>query len=95
MYEEGRSINHSKIYIRECDVNTLKNTLSDVVLGNKYNLPVKQKEVSISSDFLEKYVGTYQISPDLKIAISKEDNQLSAQLSGQEKVKIYPETETF
>jgi CubicO group peptidase (beta-lactamase class C family) len=76
------------------DLYTFKNTLSDISLGKKYIMPVKQKVISLDSASLDNYIGTYQISPDVKILISKDGNQLNAQLSGQGMYDIYPESVT-
>jgi len=39
-------------------------------------------------------VGTYEVTPAYKIAITREGGRIFAQATGQPKVEIFPETET-
>ena len=43
---------------------------------------------------LDKYVGDYQFTTTFKMTITREENQLYAQATGQEKFAIFPESET-
>ncbi len=49
-----------------------------------------KEEITLPSDLLEKYAGTYELTPDLHITISKEDNKMFARLGNQEKFNILP-----
>ena len=42
---------------------------------------------------LGSYVGTYELVPGFEIVISREDNSLKAQATGQSAFPIYPKTE--
>jgi len=48
------------------------------------------KIVDVADDILETYVGNYQLLPAVFIEVSKEEKQLSVQVTGQPKVAIYP-----
>ena len=57
--------------------------------------PAKQhKEITLDPNTLELYVGQYQLAPNIFFSITRKDNQLSAQLTGQGPLAIYPETKT-
>jgi hypothetical protein len=40
------------------------------------------------------YAGDYELQPGAVLTISKEENRLMAQLTGQQKFEIFPESET-
>ena len=52
------------------------------------------KEVSVPNDLLESYVGNYELKPGFVLTISKKDNQLSAQATGQPKLDIHAKSNT-
>ena len=55
-------------------------------------LPPK-KEITLSEDILQKYVGEYQVTPDISIFITREGKQLFARASGQDRFEIFAEKE--
>ncbi len=54
----------------------------------------KSDAVELSDSTLEKYVGTYELTPQFQIIISKEGTQLFGQATGQEKFEMFPENDT-
>lgn len=50
--------------------------------------------VSLSEETLERYVGRYEVQPGFFIAITRQGAQLSAQVTGQPSVEIYPSSAT-
>lgn len=50
--------------------------------------------VHVPADILERYVGTYQLAPTFSIRITREDDHLFAQATGQAKSEIFPESQT-
>ncbi len=63
-------------------------------LDSKYELKVIKKVVSVDPALLRSYAGIYELNPQFKITISLEGEQLQAQATGQERFKIYAETDT-
>jgi len=49
--------------------------------------------VSLDPHFLDSYVGFYRLNPRSIVAIMREDNQLFAQLTGERKLRIFPESD--
>jgi uncharacterized protein YneR len=54
----------------------------------------ERKEVAVSPSVLEQYVGTYALQPGLDIVVTVEGNQLITQGTGQNKIPVFPESET-
>ncbi len=58
-------------------------------------MPVVKKEVKLSDNVLNRYVGEYKLPNGFSIAVSNEGNKLFALAQGdQEKVELTPESET-
>lgn len=55
----------------------------------KEELPV----VEVANSILESYEGTYELAPTFSIEITREDNQLFAQATGQPKFPVFPSAE--
>lgn len=55
---------------------------------------VKRAKVELEPEVLERYVGKYQLNPKTVFDIVLQDDQLRAQLTGQPRVPIFPESET-
>ena len=56
--------------------------------------PVKEHiEITLDTKVLDNYVGSYQLSPSAILTISREGNQLFGQLTGQQKLELFPEAE--
>jgi len=51
------------------------------------------KEITLDPKVLETYVGVYQLAPGVTFAITQEGARLFAQLTGQDKFEVYPETQ--
>lgn len=65
-----------------------------ITLGLPYSLPVIRKEIKIKPEIFDKYVGSYEFSPEFKISVFKDaDGKFMSQATGQDKVEIYPETD--
>lgn len=52
-----------------------------------------RKEISLSEEVLEKYVGEYQLAPTFSIVITREGKRLFAQATGQQKFELFAEKE--
>jgi CubicO group peptidase (beta-lactamase class C family) len=65
------------------------------ILYNK-PLPVKKerKEITLTNEQLQKFVGVYELMPGFEITISTDKDQLFAQPTGQSMLPIFAETET-
>jgi CubicO group peptidase (beta-lactamase class C family) len=53
-----------------------------------------RKEVDLSESVLDQYVGDYQLTPGFVISVTRENNKMFTQATGQTKVEIFAESET-
>jgi Domain of unknown function (DUF3471)/Beta-lactamase len=56
--------------------------------------PIKEhKEITITTKVFDNYVGAYQLAPNAVMTISRDGDRFFAQLTGQGKLQIYPESD--
>lgn len=60
------------------------------MLGKPQKPSVFPEELVVSAEELDAYIGTYELSPGAYITVSKTQNQLAAQLTGQARHPIFP-----
>ncbi len=72
----------------------IANDLSAIVFGQKYEIPMERKEIVVSLEILRKYVGSYQLLPNVVFHILLENGKLFGQVADQQKVSLSAETET-
>lgn len=76
------------------DLTALTNSLTSISLGGPYELPDALVEIEIENpDLYDKYIGEYELAPGAVCTITKEDNRLFAQITGQEGFEIFPSSE--
>lgn len=54
----------------------------------------ERTEITLEPEVLERYVGRYQLAPNFVLTISREQDQLFTQATGQGRAPIFPESET-
>lgn len=52
-----------------------------------------RKQVEVDPQRLESYVGLYELAPEFILTVTRKDNQLFVQATGQPRFEIYPESE--
>ena len=80
--------NHNNVAI---PIKSIRNILYNKPLPTKKD----RKEITLTSEQLQKFVGVYEVEKDFKIKISLTNNQLFAQLTGQNALQIFAESELF
>jgi CubicO group peptidase (beta-lactamase class C family) len=75
-------------------VDQLTGKLAAIALGEEAVLPVEKKEITVPTEILTQYVGTYALQPGFDLVITLEGNQLITQATGQGKIPIFAESET-
>lgn len=68
--------------------------LTAILQGNPYELPAQEAAVEVNSALLNRYVGTYQVTPDFQVRITAEDGKLQIQGTGQPQIPLYAASET-
>ena len=80
--------------IQAAPAGKIANDLSAIVFGASYEIPKERKEIAVEPKILEKYVGQYQVAPNLIITVMLENGKLLGQVSGQSKFALSAESET-
>jgi D-alanyl-D-alanine-carboxypeptidase/D-alanyl-D-alanine-endopeptidase len=65
-----------------------------IAMGEKVEPPKPAPMVKVAPEVLQKYVGDYAITPQFVIAVTLEGSKLMVQATGQQKFRVYPESET-
>jgi CubicO group peptidase (beta-lactamase class C family) len=58
-------------------------------------VPAQRKETTLPAATLARYVGSYQMKPEVELTVTLDGSQLKAQLTGQPAYPIFAETETL
>jgi len=74
--------------------NDIATKLAALAHGEKVVLASERKEIAVPPKILAKYVGSYELHPDLVLMVTLENGQLMAQPTGQPKAPIFAESET-
>jgi CubicO group peptidase (beta-lactamase class C family) len=73
----------------------LTTKLAQVVHGEKVVLAAEHKEITLPPEILKQYVGTYELTPAFSIAVTLEGDRLMTQATNQQKLPVFPESETM
>ena len=64
-----------------------------VVARHYSRIPAERKTVNLDSKIYDAYAGQYEIAPNVVLNITKEDEKLMSQTTGQPKMELLPESE--
>ncbi len=67
---------------------------SEVAPKTDLPLPTERKAMTLDPAIYDRYVGRYELAPGFVLAVTREGDQLMTQATGQDKVEIFPESET-
>jgi CubicO group peptidase (beta-lactamase class C family) len=67
--------------------------LAAVAHGEKVVMPSERKEVPVDSKVFNGYVGRYELTPNFILTVTREDDHLFTQATGQPKFQIFPESD--
>ena len=73
----------------------LAGQLGALMHGDSVTLTSERKAITLPAARLEKYVGIYELAPTVTITIMLDGGNLGAQLTGQGKNAIFPQSETL
>lgn len=76
----------------QAQVGRMSVDLAAMLFGEEYTMPDVKKSIAVASDILDDYVGMYELQPNFFLTISREDNQMYVQASGQSKLEMYAES---
>jgi CubicO group peptidase (beta-lactamase class C family) len=67
--------------------------LAAIALGDPYEIPGKHTAIEVDPAIYEKYVGSYQVTPDIVITVTTEEGHLFVQAPDQPKFEVFPKSE--
>jgi len=67
--------------------------LAAILFGEEYQIPQRRQVEKIDPEIYDDYVGRYEINPNFSFIISREDDRLFCQPTGQNKLELFPESE--
>jgi CubicO group peptidase (beta-lactamase class C family) len=77
------------------DTTSLTDTLTSITLNKEYGMPEIMKEIKIDDPNLyNSYVGEYDLGSGVHITITKKDDHIYAQVTGQTECEIFPQTQS-
>lgn len=76
-------------------INDIAKDIMNLLYDKPYKLPEIIKEVTLSHEILNKYIGSYQIAPQVLVAITVENGQLFGQATGQNKILLTAQKEDY
>lgn len=68
--------------------------LTAIYFNEPYSVPKKRTEVKVDNAILDTYVGEYKLGPNFSFKITRENEGLMLEPTGQRKTRIYAENET-
>ena len=80
--------------IETAPVDKISMDLAAIVFGEEYEVPKERMAAEVNPRIYDAYVGQYELAPDLIVTVTKENNRLFAQATGQPKFELYPESGT-
>ena len=72
----------------------IANDLAAIALNQPYEIPEQKEPIALDPALYEKYIGNYQLLPEMQVEISVDNDQLIAQATGQDSFVLYPTSET-
>ena len=69
------------------------NNLSAIVFGEPYSLPKQRTAITLPVQAFEKFVGDYQLLPNVVLTVSTENGKFYVRITGGENLEIFPESE--
>jgi CubicO group peptidase (beta-lactamase class C family) len=74
-------------------VDQMQQLLAGVAFGIDVQLTSERKEIKLPREMLASYVGIYQLAPKVKLTMTLDGDQMMTQLSGQQKLQVFPESD--
>lgn len=69
--------------------------LAKAAFGLQFVLPSERKAVSVPTKILAEYVGTYQLTPNIRNVIAMSNGRLTSKIGNQAELEMVPESETM
>ena len=68
--------------------------LAAIAFDQPYEMPKRLEAIEVDPALYDKYVGNYQLLPEMQVSIQVEEGELTAQATGQDAFVLYPTSKT-
>jgi len=75
-------------------ISEMTRDIAAIIFDEPYELPKEKSAIEISENTLDQYAGKYKLAPDFILTVTREGRQLYTQATGQQRVEIYPSSES-
>ena len=65
-----------------------------IYFGQPYKIPAPRTVAKVDPSLYDQYVGKYELTPTFIMTVTREGSSLMTQATGQNKIEVYPESET-
>ena len=79
--------------VQGASASAVSGSLAAIVFGEPYSIPKQRVAISLPSETLDKYVGGYQLMPNVTLTVTNEGGKLFVKVSGQQNLEMFPESE--
>ena len=80
--------------VEDVNAGAIARDLLAIAYGRPFQEPVERTSITVKPEVLSQYVGRYQVTPQMVMAVTLEGEQLMTQATGQPKLEIYAESES-
>jgi CubicO group peptidase (beta-lactamase class C family) len=80
--------------VEQGDAGVIARDILGIYFGRPVQLPVERTVAKVDPKLFEAYVGQYEIAPGFIFSVTREGDRLFAQLTGQQKIEMFPESDT-
>jgi hypothetical protein len=92
LMEKGQTADAIINYKKSLELNP--GNTNAVKMLEKMGVHMEPKAVQVSEDILQSYLGTYSLSPNFEIVVTREGSQLFGQATGQGRFEMFPKNDT-
>jgi len=72
----------------------ISNDLAAILWDEPYEMPRQHRAIELNPAIYQAYVGDYEFAPEVILTVTSEAQRIFAQLTGQERLEIFPESAT-
>ena len=80
--------------VENVNAGNIARDLMAISYGRPYQVPVVRTSITLKPEVLERYVGRYQVTPEMILEVTLEGSRLMTQATGQQKLEVFAESET-
>jgi CubicO group peptidase (beta-lactamase class C family) len=80
--------------LENADAGRIGHDLAAILFGQQYEFPKEHQAIKLDPAIYDNFVGLYALAPNFTVTVTREGDRLMIRGTGQEKIEIFPESET-